>query len=106
MTEITADIASQALSSEGYSFSRIEQIHEGSNHYIFRVYLSNGDIAICKFAKSRVTELGIVPPQTDTLFGGALSLCWYSACCLGSGASLRRNNFANHHHLMSDDEID
>ena len=74
MTEITADIASQALSSEGYSFSRIEQIHEGSNHYIFRVYLSNGDIAICKFAKSRVTELGIVPPQTDTLFGGALSL--------------------------------
>lgn len=74
MTEITLDIASQALSSAGYSFSRIEQIHEGSNHYIFRVYLSNKDIAICKFARSRVTELGIIPPQTDTLFGGTLSL--------------------------------
>jgi hypothetical protein len=74
MIEITIDLAREALASSGYHFSSITQINEGSNHYIFRVVLADGRIAICKFARTRSTEEGITPPHTDTLFGGALSL--------------------------------
>lgn len=74
MIEITIDLASAALTSAGYTFTSIEQINEGSNHFIFRVALADGRRAICKFARTRCTEAGITPPNTDTLFGGSLSL--------------------------------
>lgn len=74
MNDITADQALEALTSAGYLVKAITKINEGSNHYIFQVLLSNGKLAICKFARTRATEAGIVPPHTDTLFGGRLSL--------------------------------
>ncbi len=74
MSEITIDLAREAMASAGYSFLSLEQVGEGSNHYIFRAILADGSNAICKFARTRSTEEGITPPNTDTLFGGSLSL--------------------------------
>lgn len=74
MPEVTLDRAWHALSAAGISIREIRAIGEGSNHFIFSVQLADGRDAICKFARTRATEQGIVPPNTDTLFGGQLSL--------------------------------
>lgn len=74
MTIITTKIAHQLLTKEGYSVNRITQIPEGSNHYVFDIVFSGGKSAICKFSKKRYTEQGLIEENTDTLFGGKLSL--------------------------------
>lgn len=72
--------AQRALASHGYEISSIEAILEGSNHYVFDIILSDGRQAICKFTKTRDTEINFENGQKDnsvhkdTLFGGTLSL--------------------------------
>ena len=63
-----------ALHETGYAVRTLQPIQEGSNHHVFDVTLENGSHAICKFAKTRTTELGLTAPNLDTLFGGRLSL--------------------------------
>ena len=62
------------LQTAGYPAVSLSAIQEGSNHDVFDVLFKDGTSAICKFAKTRATELGIAAPNTDTLFGGRLSL--------------------------------
>ena len=62
------------LVSAGYQPASLTAIQEGSNHDVFDVLLEDGRSVICKFAKVRHTELGIAAANTDTLFGGRLSL--------------------------------
>jgi len=71
---VTIEKAHQALTREGYSVREITQIPEGSNHHIFDVFLSNGTSAICRFSRRRYTEQKLIKENTDTLFGGKLSL--------------------------------
>ena len=63
-----------ALHETGYAVRTLQPIQEGSIHHVFDVTLENGSHAICKFAKTRTTELGLTAPNLDTLFGGRLSL--------------------------------
>lgn len=74
MMNVTVQKAHQALTQEGYSVREITQIPEGSNHHVFDILLSDGTSAICKFSKRRYTEQNLVKENTDTLFGGKLSL--------------------------------
>ena len=74
MTKINAQIALQLLSKKGYLIKKITEIPEGSNHYVFDIILSGGKSAICKFSKKRYTEQGLIAENTDSLFGGKLSL--------------------------------
>ena len=74
VTNVTTEKAHQALTKEGYSVSQVTLIPEGSNHYVFDILLSDGNSAICKFSKIRYTEQKLIKENTDTLFGGKLSL--------------------------------
>jgi hypothetical protein len=74
MMNVTIKNAYRALTKEGYSVSEITQIPEGSNHHVFDILLSDGNSAICKFSKRRYTEQKLVKENTDTLYGGKLSL--------------------------------
>ncbi len=68
------DSVRAALMAAGYEIASLTAIAEGSNHDVFDVLLRDGTAAICKFAKVRATEIGITAANTDTLFGGRLSL--------------------------------
>lgn len=74
MMNVTIEKAHKALTREGYSVREITQIPEGSNHHIIDVLLSDGTSAICRFSKRRYTEQRLIKENTDTLFGGKLSL--------------------------------
>ena len=71
---IDAEKAKAALEGNGYEVEAIRPINEGSNHFVFDVLLSRNRPAICKFAKIRATEAGLLESNRDTLFAGRLSL--------------------------------
>ncbi len=88
MQLITLSDAARALVAAGYNAVSLRAIEEGANHFVFDAALSDGRSVIAKFARTRAAESGLQPENTDTLFGGPLSLERESslfALALGAG---------------------
>jgi phosphotransferase family enzyme len=74
MNTISCQDVYNQLKETKYNCKDVTLLPEGSNHYVFDVLLDDGSDLICKFAKVRATEKDLVENNTDTLYGGRLSL--------------------------------
>lgn len=74
MNQISCQDVYNQLKETKYNCKDVLLLPEGSNHYVFDIVLADGRDLICKFAKTRVTEKNLVEHNTDTLYGGKLSL--------------------------------
>lgn len=71
---INKDFVISQLKEIGYEVESISYNGSGSNHHVYEVTTDNGKELIVKFTKVRHTEKGIQEENTDTMFGGKLSL--------------------------------
>lgn len=71
---IDRKFAEKSLIENGYEVVTLSVINEGSNHYVFDAVLKNGENVICKFQKTRETEISFQEDNRDTMYNGPISL--------------------------------